>query len=295
MKILIIGGGGFIGSHAITYFERQGHDVYAVDIIPSAHQKSFCIQQISDCEPIFADHQFEVCINASGLANVQVSFQAPLLDFELNVQNVYTLLHLIKKYNASCKFINFSSAAVYGNPKELPIREDSIVKPLSPYGAHKHYSELICSEFYDFFGIATCSLRVFSAYGVGLKKQLFWDMYHKFNTSKQIELFGTGQETRDFIHIDDLLFATDCIIQRANFNGEVINIANGTQVSIEQVSNIFATFFDDPKIITFNKQVKQGDPLYWVADISLLKSLGYSPKIEIFNGLAQYYEWVSKL
>jgi UDP-glucose 4-epimerase len=295
MKILIIGGSGFIGSNAITYFENQGHEVYAVDVVPSAHPKSYLIQKMSDCEQIFSAHQFEVCINASGLANVQVSFQEPMLDFELNVQNVYILLNLLKKYNSQCKFINFSSAAVYGNPITLPIKETFTSKPLSPYGAHKQYSEQIGKEFYDFFGIPTCSLRVFSAYGLGLKKQIFWDMYHKFKANEHINLFGTGTETRDFIHIDDLLFALDRIIQCADFKGEVINVANGKAISIAEVSTVFASFFPTTKNIIFNQQIKQGDPLYWVADIALLSSYGYTPKIDITKGLAQYYNWVSKL
>jgi len=77
----------------------------------------------------------------------------------------YSVLEAIRKHSPSCKFISISSAAVYGNPEVLPVSESSKVKPLSPYGWHKHYTEMICGEFYTYFKIPTCSVRIFSAYG----------------------------------------------------------------------------------------------------------------------------------
>ena len=98
------------------------------------------------------------------------------------------ILVAIRDRNSSCKFINFSSAAVYGNPKFLPITENSVCKPLFPYGFHKLQSELLLTEYYNFFGLKTCSLRVFSAYGPLLKKQLFWDLYQKAIQNDTISL-----------------------------------------------------------------------------------------------------------
>ena len=98
----------------------------------------------------------------------------------LNVSNVFKQLDAIRKFQPGCKYINLSSAAVYGNPESLPISEDHHLDPISPYGNHKKMAEEVCADFYTNYRIPTCSLRIFSAYGAGLQKQLFWDLgYHK--------------------------------------------------------------------------------------------------------------------
>lgn len=295
MKILIIGSHGFIGSNAVDYFTKQGHVLVECDVVHRVQSNYYTIHNAAaDFDTIFSQHQFDVCINASGLANVQVSFQQPLLDFELNVQNVYTILSCIQKHNPTCKFINFSSAAVYGNPLTLPIGEGAEINTLSPYGTHKHYSEQICTEFYKYFSIPTCSLRVFSAYGPGLTKQLFWDLYKKQEGLDVIDLFGSGDETRDFIYITDLLNALDCVITKGTFEGDCINIANGIEHSIKEVATYFIRLFAEKKQIEFTGGVKLGDPLNWRADISLLRSLGYSQKISMEEGLRSYKEWIQE-
>ena len=180
MKILIIGSKGFIGSHCVDYFAVKGFEVFQADVNVSLESNYYPIeQQNSDFSLPFREHQFDVCINASGSAHVGFSFENPSKDFELNVVNVQKILVAIRDYNSNCKFINFSSAAVYGNPQILPITENSKCKPLSPYGFHKLQSELLLTEYHKFFGLKTCNLRVFSAYGPRLKKQLFWDLYQK--------------------------------------------------------------------------------------------------------------------
>ena len=111
------------------------------------------------------------------------SFKDPLFDFNLNVFNVFKILEAIKLFNDKCKFVNLSSAAVYGNPDILPIIETSTILPISPYGFHKSISETIVKEYYSVYKIQSISLRVFSVYGEYLKKQLFWDLYNKILNS----------------------------------------------------------------------------------------------------------------
>ena len=295
MNILIIGSLGFIGSNAVDYFLNAGNSVIGCDISTTVSQNYYTIHNpIADFDHIFSINRFDVCINASGLANVQLSFQQPLLDYELNVSNVFYILTALQKHNPTCKFINFSSAAVYGNPLTLPIGEGAEINTLSPYGTHKHYSEQICTEFYKYFSIPTCSLRVFSAYGPGLTKQLFWDLYKKQEGLDVIDLFGAGDETRDFIYITDLLNALDCVITKGTFEGDCINIANGIEHSIKEVATYFIRLFAEKKQIEFTGGVKLGDPLNWRADISLLRSLGYSQKISIEEGLRSYKKWIQE-
>ena len=138
-------------------------------------------------------------------------------------------------------------------------------------------------------------MRVFSAYGEGLKKQLFWDLYNKARESDIVNLFGTGKETRDFIYIKDLLYAVELIIEKAKFEGGTINIANGIESSIQKVTT---TFFDlvKPKVqINFTGENKKGDPINWKADISTLKSLGYIQKFTLKEGLTNYSKWLKEL
>lgn len=294
VKILIVGSKGFIGSSICRYFKvKQNIELWQCDIVTSSDEKYFRLDSDFLIEQVFSNIKFDVCINASGFGNVSLSFSQPYNDFVLNAANVVKILDAIRIYNHNCKFINFSSAAVYGNPISLPIIESDLIKPLSPYGFHKSVTEKLCAEYSSFFDIRTCNLRVFSAYGPGLKKQLFWDIYQKskLNTDT-IELFGTGNETRDFIYIDDLCNAINCVISNAPFYGECINVASGTETSIATAADYFCKNLIPNKKIIFNGKVKQGDPLNWRADISNLTSLGFSPSISIEEGLLNYSKWI---
>lgn len=297
MQILIIGSSGFIGSNLVEYFSNRGHFVKCADIIKNklaTNSFSFINPENFNYEDLFLEKSYDVCINASGSASVPFSIENPSDDFRMNVSSVNSILHSIRQFSPTCKFINFSSAAVYGNPLSLPINEESILAPLSPYGFHKMISEQICYEFWKLYDIKTISLRVFSAYGPQLKKQLFWDIYQKSLKNKNIELFGNGNETRDYIFIDDLCQAVECIINKAQLKGETINVASGIETSIKTVTDIFADIFSKEIYFTFNGQVKKGDPLNWVADISKLKSIGFKPRYDITSGLHKHIEWLIK-
>lgn len=295
MKILIIGSKGFIGSHCVEYFSLQ-HEVWECDVVLDYTNPHYIsIDSVdSDFLEIFRQHKFDVCINCSGAANVPFSLEKPFNDFRLNTLNVYKLLEAIRLHCPECKFITMSSAAVYGNPESLPIRVDSTLKPVSPYGYHKVYAEQICEEYNRFWGIKTCCVRIFSAFGPGLKKQLFWDMYRKFITQDEIVLWGTGRESRDFIYIRDLVLAVDLAIQNSDFENEKINVANGMETTIQEVANTFVKVLNTDKTVAFNGAERKGDPINWVADISKLKSWGYEPQFTIEQGIKEYIEWIKK-
>jgi dTDP-glucose 4,6-dehydratase/UDP-glucose 4-epimerase len=137
-------------------------------------------------------------------------------------------------------------------------------------------------------------LRIFSVYGENLKKQLFWDIYQKTLRSKNIELFGTGYETRDFIYIQDLMQAIDCIIAKGIFNGEAINVSSGIETTIKDAAGIFCAALNSETTVAFNKQTKPGDPLNWKADISLLTRLGFKSNTSIETGLKNTGEWLKE-
>lgn len=294
MKILIIGAQGFIGSNCIKYFQKI-HEVWQVGTLPNQMPDYFQVEPTnSSFDAIFSKHNFDVCINASGSAHVGYSFENPEKDFELNVLNVNKLLVAIRRYNPACKFINFSSAAVYGNPKQLPIEETALNKPLSPYGFHKLQSEYLLREYHKFFGLHTCSLRVFSAYGMGLKKQLFWDLYQKSKKGNIIDLFGSGEETRDFIFIDDLIKCIDLVITQANFEGEAINVASGIETKIKDAVNSFYKILNPEIKVNFSGKVRIGDPNNWRASIKTIEDMGFKAEYSMETGLKHYIKWLKK-
>ncbi|HQA73647.1 MAG: NAD-dependent epimerase/dehydratase family protein [Flavobacterium sp.] len=296
MNILIIGSKGFIGTHASNFFQEKKHTVFGCDVVTDYTEKRYF--QIdatnSDYQNVFKNNIIDVCINCSGAASVPLSLEFPLKDFNLNTLNVFKIADAIRLYQPSCKFINLSSAAVYGNPESLPIKESFGLKPLSPYGIHKMQAEQVLTEFNTFYNLKTCSVRIFSAYGNGLKKQLLWDLYHKFSSNKPIELYGTGDESRDFIHVSDVVQAIALIIEEGTFDNQQINVANGQEFTIRYIAETFKSILNVKQNIVFNNKVKKGDPLNWCADISKLKALGYQNKVSIENGIEDYINWIEK-
>jgi dTDP-glucose 4,6-dehydratase/UDP-glucose 4-epimerase len=295
MKILVIGSKGFIGEHLKRFLRDKNLEVWGADVVVDyANPENYFVIDATnaDFHSVFREIKFDLCINCSGAASVPDSLQHPLRDFTLNTVNVFKLLDAIRLYQPGCKFINLSSAAVYGNPVELPVTENSNTSPLSPYGIHKSMSETICREFFQLFNVKTCSLRIFSAYGEGLKKQLFWDLYQKTKTGSPIKLFGTGKESRDFIYINDLVEAIFLVAKSGSFDGQAINIANGSEILIEDCVSVFYGLLDQDVKWSFIGESRQGDPNNWVADISTLKQLGYQQQHQLAEGLKKYYEWI---
>ena len=298
MKVLIIGSQGFIGQNLGSFFARQTNcQLYKADILNlNLPNYTFLNSQNADFTALFFAQQYDICINCAGAANVSASFANPQIDFELNTKNVSSILENIRLFNPNCRFINLSSAAVYGNPTQIPVSELADFQPLSPYAFHKKMSELLCQEYAQCYNIKTCSLRIFSAYGQGLKKQLFWDIYQKtIVNAKEISLFGTGQESRDFIYIDDLCAVIWLIINKLEFNGQVVNVANGKEIFIKDAVAIFLELLDYQGLINFNGQNTLGYPLRWQADISQLQKLHYQPVLELKTGLANYVKWLKEL
>lgn len=296
MSILIIGSEGFIGKHLVDYFVQQNEEVIGADI--KAVQKENYVQ-VNPYEPdydsIFANHNFSLCINASGSANVKFSFTQPKIDFDSNTMTVFRLLNAIRVHQPICKFINLSSAAVYGNSSNKPLKENTDCKPVSPYGYHKWYAELICKEYADLFKLNTCSARLFSVYGEHQEKLLFWDMWQKFSTNPtKIELFGTGDEARDFLYVKDVAKALYAIYKKGIFDGSAINVASGEATSIKSVANLFLKRLSNTVQYSFTQNAKQGDPDILAADTSKLALLGFTTTYNLNEGLEKYIQWLQE-
>lgn len=295
-SILVIGSKGFIGRNVVNYFKNK-YDVWECDVILdyTDNPKYIAIDSVdSDFLEVFRASHFDYCVNCSGAASVPFSMQKPFNDFRLNTLNVYKLLEAIRTLQPDCKFITMSSAAVYGNPSSLPITEAMTVSPVSPYGYHKVMAEKACEEYNKFWGVKTCCLRIFSAYGAGLRKQIMWDTYNKFVKNDVVKLWGTGDETRDFIHVTDIVRVIELVINNCNFTGNIINVANGEQVKISTIAEAFKNIMHSDKSISFNNVNRPGDPLNWEADISIIKSFGYKKSVELKDGIADYIRWAEE-
>ena len=112
--------------------------------------------------------------------------------------------------------------------------------------------------------------------------------------SEEVELFGSGKETRDFIYINDLVHAIDCVIKNGLFNGEAVNIASGLETEIKNAATIFINEKNPSIKLKFNMIVKPGDPLHWRADIDLLKSFGFTNQVSIEEGLKNVVKWLKE-
>jgi len=297
MKILVIGSMGFIGSAALRYYQTRGYSAVGCDIV--VKDKMIDYFKVRKKEPdyndVFKEVLPDICLNASGAASVPFSFDDPLIDYQLNVINVFKMLEAIRISNPKTIYINISSAAVYGTPSQLPVSEDADVDPISPYGWHKWQSELACSEYAKLYGLKTCSMRVFSAYGPGLNKQLFWDLHQKTREGNSIELLGTGDESRDYIFVEDLVRASETIAINAKLQGEVINVATGIETTIREAAQTFIEALGWDGEIIFSGSKRKGDPENWCADISKIKEMGFNSEFSLYTGLKAYGRWLRDL
>jgi UDP-glucose 4-epimerase len=294
-SILILGSEGFIGNHLVQHFLQQQYKVHGCDLFETAQHNVYAYTKVSRLSPeweeIFSTQQFDYCINAAGSGNVPYSMTHPLSDFESNTLDSMRVLDAIRKLNKNCRYLHISSAAVYGNPQKLPIHEEDKKNPLSPYGWNKLMAEQVCREYQVVYGIATVVIRPFSVYGKGLRKQLLWDICSKLNKADVTQLFGTGNESRDFIHVKDLTILVQQIIEKAAFACNIFNASSGEETTIKQVAAIFEECYQGRKKISFSGEVRQGDPLNWRADVSAIKALGFNSSVPLKQGIDDYIKW----
>ncbi len=126
---------------------------------------------------------------------------------------------------------------------------------------------------------------------MGQKKLLLWDLHQKIrNSNGKISLFGTGNETRDFIHVDDIAQQILLAISNASFKGEAVNVGNGVGVKISEIVDFYHKYYPKKFEYDFNREVRLGDPLNWFADISTFKNWGYVQRINLFKGIKNYID-----
>lgn len=247
---------------------------------------------VPEVEELLLRTQPDVIFHCAGSASVESSFLNPLGDYEQNTIMVVTLLEAMRKVNSSAKFVLVSSAAVYGDPKELPIRETAVPRPLSPYGYHKLEAELACRKYAELLSLSTVVARVFSAYGVGLRRQVVWDIARRAVCDEVVTVRGTGSESRDFIHGKDVARALLLLAESPLRGGEIVNVASGEEVRIGELATQIVRAMDPNKAIAFSGESSPGVPSNWRADIERLRALGFSPSVPLSSGIEDLARWV---
>lgn len=315
MKYLVTGGAGFIGSNLTNMLVKKDHEVVVVDDLSMGKVENlndldkveFIKGSITDKElmkSILTKHQFDYVFHLAAVASVADSVDRPVETHEVNYNAVLNILDLIRKYQQNLKrFVFASSAAVYGDDPELPKKETSPIKPMTQYAVDKFAAERTAVNFNDLYNVPASAVRFFNVYGPNQNPEspysgvisILLDRYTRSQNGENISftLFGDGSQIRDFIFIEDVLRALILVADSENSLGEVFNVGTENETDLNQV------IAELNKIYGFNLSVnyeaaRAGDIHRSVADISALKSLGFTPKNTVFQGLSKLVEFLGR-
>jgi UDP-glucose 4-epimerase len=302
-RVLVTGGAGFIGSHLVERLVAIGAQVTVVDDLSSGTQEniSSVLERID-----FKKKELGALLNSKSLdlstfdyifhlsanAYVPPSVENPEYDFHTTLANTFHLLNAMRQCENAPFFVYMSSAAVYGNPQRLPISESDLTVPLSPYGVSKLASERYVDVFCRLYNLKGVTLRLFSAYGARHKKQVVYDLLVKLKASGgSIEMVGDGTQSRDFLHVSDVVNALLLLADQSEGKGEVYNVASGVAHTINDLVNTWCEVCGLKPQVTYSGQVRSGDADKWSADISRIEKLGYKANVSLSEGLKATLSW----
>lgn len=298
------GGAGFIGSHLVKQLLDDDYHVTVVDratngegfgkVAPDPRKLTTVAVDLLDVDisQFLTSVRPDVIFHLAGTSYVPHSVANPFIDFQNTLLTTVRLLEAIRECALDAPFILASSAAVYGNPRRLPIVENCETIPISPYGVSKLAAERYLSVYAQLYNVRGASLRYFSLYGPRQRKQIVYDFCQKLLASgNELEIIGDGQQRRDLIFIDDAVEATLRVLQRGSLRGEVYNIATGSSHSALEIAQEVAAVLKLTPKFKFLGASRPGDPTEWVADISRLRQLGFSPTIQLHEGLQRTVQW----
>jgi UDP-glucose 4-epimerase len=311
MNCLVTGAAGFIGSHLSHRLLREGLSVTGVDSFTDYYPRwikeknlssikdhgrfSFIEEDLNslDLERLLdgMDCVFHMAAQAGVRASWGVSFSEYIRN---NIEASQKLLEESKERPLH-RFVYASSSSVYGYCPELPMSESSPLLPYSPYGVTKLAGENLCYLYAKNYGVPTISLRFFTVYGPGQRPDM---AFHKFFKSaaenKPIPVFGTGEQTRDFTYIDDIVNAIFACITKGRL-GETYNLGGGEQKILKDLFPLFEEICGKKISIKWEEKQK-GDVPHTLADIQkATKDLGFASKTPIEEGLSKEWRWIKDL
>ena len=304
MKIFVTGGAGFIGSALVKSFLEKNYEVTIFDNFSNSSEEnishllnkgvSLVKGDVTNYENLQqALNNFDLVVHLAAQIGVEESIKKPELTHSINVGGTENLLKacVAKKVN---NVIVASSAAVYGQPKELPLTESCPLLPVSPYGKSKVEMEKILQDFSKEYGLNGISLRFFNVYGKNQTDEyagVITKFMKKISENKPLIIFGDGSNTRDFLSIDDVIDSIhNAIIKIDGKKGNCYNIATGKSVSIKELAKLILSISGKNLEINYESP-NEGDIVYSQTSIDLAKKeLGFQPKTKLSDGLKKLLE-----
>ncbi|MCX6150433.1 MAG: NAD-dependent epimerase/dehydratase family protein [Ignavibacteriales bacterium] len=299
VKVVITGGAGFIGSHIAEYWMKENASVHIIDDLRSGFKRNipqssfvkFYQGSITDKKLVEkvvegADYIF----NLAALVSVPESIIKPKECIEINVIGLLNILDAAKAAGVK-KVVHSSSAAVYGDNSESPKFIFMKPQPKTPYGITKLDGEYYCQMYFENFGLRTTSLRYFNVFGPRQDPKSQYAaaipiFINKALKNDPIEIFGDGEQTRDFVFVKDVVFANVLAAQNEIFNG-TLNIANGSSISILEIAKLIIKETNSKSKIVF-KSERPGDIKHSLASIKdTAEILNFVPKVDLMQGLKE--------
>ena len=296
MKSLVTGGAGFIGSNLVDYLVSKGHKVIVLDNFCTGKKRNLSHHKKKNVKIIKIDISTNKKLNKyfknvnyvfhlAGLANVNESLKKPNKFFKSNVTGTYNIILASKKANIK-KFIFTASASCYGIPNKFPTSETDKIKILHPYASTKWQAEKLIFSWVKKYNFPANSLRLFNVYGprlnlIGAYKAVFGIFLSQKLKKKSLTITGNGDQTRDFVHIKDLVRAL-YMASKSKRVGQIYNVGSGKETKINKIAKLFGG-----KKIYVPKRRK--DIYRSCADIKKIKNhLNWTPKIMIEKGTRDF-------
>jgi UDP-glucose 4-epimerase len=233
-----------------------------------------------------------VVFHAVGSGSIGQAEEDPGADLERTLGTTQRLIDALCQLAPSARLIYPSSAAVYGAVGPGPISEDSPTHPISIYGQNKLLTEELCRR--ESHKLDIVIARFFSVYGPPQRKLLLWELGERLRSGYHVvELGGTGEETRDFIHVGDAAAIAVALAEAPRHPG-IVNVGTGRASSIRTLVSMYARILKVSAQIRFSGQPRPGDPPHQQADVSRLMALGVGPHVPLEEGLVDYAGWLSE-
>jgi UDP-glucose-4-epimerase GalE len=304
-SILVTGGAGFIGSHLTRELVRRGYSVVVLDNFHSGRTENlhdlinsavikFIRGDVRDRKIVReAIRDVDAVVHFAALIDVGESVKNPLETHDVNVTGTLNVLQEATEKGVD-KFVFASSTAVYGDESPLPLVEEYALKPISPYAVSKVCGEFYCRVFCDCYDMDAVVLRYFNVYGPGQEGNPYAGVIAKFVQSglrcEPLTIFGDGEQTRDFIHVDDVVRATVMALESEKQKGKVFNVCTGISTSVNQLAHIVREVLGNDVQIDMAGP-RKGDVKNNYGDPSKAKKgLGFKAQVSLKKGIRQLAE-----
>jgi len=301
-RMLVTGGAGFIGSHLVTRLLKEGFEVVVLDNLstgslenlkPCLENKNFRFVKgsiIDEQAMREALKDVEAVFHLAAITSVPYSVEYPDITREVNVDGTRRLLEGCLSTGVE-RFIYVSSCAVYGEPEYLPIDEEHPTRPVSPYAESKLEGERLCMEVQKAYGLKTTIVRPFNVYGPRMKGGRYGGVIacfiERLRSNRPPIIYGDGTQTRDFLHVWDIINALMLTLNSQKAIGEIFNVASGVATSIGQLAKLVTELSGVDGLKPLYRPARNGDIKHSYADIRKAKAwLGYEPKISLKEGIA---------